>query len=164
MDNPSLTKKPKIQTPDGEMVDICAPTVDYKKSTAVTETMHFVQEGEEMRLDVIANLYYGWCDKLDAILWANNIYNPFSIDATDLLIIPKVKDTNHYIKNPEKVTMPDESVQTTSSRITDAAKKLNGLTKSAKDERKSNGRKQSTNEFKPGESSKTYDGGTMYLG
>lgn len=163
MDNPSLTKKPKIQTPNGEMVDICAPTVDYKKASAITETMHFVQEGEEMRLDTIANLYYGWCDKLDAILWANNIYNPFSIDSADLLIIPKVKDTNHYVKNPEKVTMPDEGTQSTSSRITNAAKKLNGLTNSAKNERDS-GKKTATNELKPGEKSKKYDGGTMYLG
>ena len=116
-----------------------------------------------MRLDTIANLYYGWSDKLDAILWANNIYNPFAIDVNELLVIPKVKDSNHYVKNPEKVTMPNEGKQGTSSKITKAAKKLNGLTNSAKSERDS-ARKVSTNELQDGESSKRYDGGSVYLG
>lgn len=163
MDNPSLSKKPTIKTKDGEFVDICAPTVDFKKLNAFIETMHFVKEGEEMRLDTIANLYYGWSDKLDAILWANNIFNPFSIDVNELLIIPKVKDSNHYVKNPERVTMPDEGKQGTTSKITSAAKKLNGLTNAAKSERNS-ARKVSTNELQDGETSKRYDGGSVYLG
>lgn len=159
MDNPSLTKKRKINTPDGEMLDLSAPTVRADVFLNIVENMHFVAEEEAMRLDNIANRYYGWSDKLDAILWANNIFNPFSIDAGDWLIIPRVKDTNMYVKNPDASKMPDdENSRSTSSKITSAANKLNNANKNAK----SNKRK--TNELAPGETHKKFDGGLIRLG
>ena len=153
MDNPSLTKKRTISTVDGDMLDLVAPTVIYEVFPGIVENMHFVMEEEAMRLDIIANKYYGWADKIDAILWANNIYNPFSVDAGEWLTIPRVKDTNMYVKNPDVSVMPDDNRQDTTAKITGAAGKLNGAAK-----------KRKPNEQKPGESHKKYDGGTILLG
>lgn len=159
MDNPSLDKKRRIETEDGDMLDLSAPTVNYDIFLSIIENMHYVSEDEEMRLDTIANMYYGWCDKLDAILWANDIYNPFSIKAGDMLIIPGVKDINIYVKNPEISKMPDDdNSQTTSSKITAAAGKLNNANKNAKSG------KRKPNELAPGETHKKFDGGAILLG
>ena len=54
MDNPSLSKKRKIKTPDGDMLDLSLTTVDIDMMSQV-ENMHFVTSDEEMRLDNIAN-------------------------------------------------------------------------------------------------------------
>lgn len=163
MDNPSLTKKRKINTHKGVMVDLQLPTVD-KKQLGVIENMHFVQEGEAMRLDLIANKYYGWADKLDAILWANNIYNPFSIEEFTWLIIPRVKDSVSYAVNPKESKMPDEGTQSTSSKITLAANKLNSSGDKAKEEREKKRAKRKPNELSEGASNKKVDGATILLG
>lgn len=163
MDNPVLTKKRKIKTPDGEMVDLSLSTTD-KKALVYVENMHFVQEDEVMRLDLIANKYYGWADKLDAILWANNIYNPFAIDAHDWLIIPRVKDTNIYAVNPNTAKLPDDNTQSTSSKISAAANKLNSGSETAKAEREKQRAKRKPNQQVPGESHKKTDGAVILLG
>ncbi len=163
MDNPSLSKKRKIKTSDGEMLDLSLPTVTKKLMTQV-ENMHFVSEDEAMRLDTIANRYFGWSDKLDAILWANDIFNPFSIDMGDWLVIPKVKDTDIWVTNPNVSKMPDENTQTTTTKISSAANKLNESGKNAKEERNRKKDKRRPNELSPGETHKRVDGATILLG
>jgi hypothetical protein len=64
-----------------------------------------------------------------------------------------------YVKNPEISTMPDDDdSQTTSSKITSAANKLNNANKNAKSNKKK------TNELAPGETHKKFDGGLIKLG
>lgn len=167
MDNPSLTTKPNIQTPDGTFVDISAPTVNYDMLSKITDNVHFVQSGEEMRLDKIAYKHYGDCAKMDAIMWANNIYNPFAIDVNDFISIPRVQDaTTVYAKTPPKATVPDKPQATTSEKITSAAEKLNGSTNAAIAERdEKRGRvKRPTNMLGENEKSKHVEGGVIVLG
>lgn len=167
MDNPSLTKKPKIETLDGVFLDISAPTVNYELLTEITDSVHFVQSGEEMRIDKIANRYYGDCSKMDAIMWANNIYNPFAVDVSDYICIPKVGDESvTYAKTPQKPKNPDRPQATTSEKITSAAEKLNGSTASALKEREEKrGRvKRPTNMLGANEKSKHVEGGSIVLG
>jgi len=164
MDNPSLTKKRKISTPDGDILDLSAPTVRAKDFLSLVENMHFVAPEEAMRLDKIAYKYYGWADKIDAILWANNLYNPFAVDEGEWLIIPRVKDLNQWAVDPEQSIMPGVEEQTTSSKITSAANKLNASATAAKEERESKRNKRKTNEMAPGESSRKYRGAEVLLG
>lgn len=164
MDNPSLSKKRKIKTPDGDMLDLSLTTVDIDMMSQV-ENMHFVTSDEEMRLDNIANKYYGWADKLDAILWANGIFNPFSIEEGDWLIIPRVKDSDLYAVNPKVSKMPDEeNTQSTSSKISTAADKLNSSAKKAKKEREKKKEMRRPNEQTPGKSHKQVNGAVLLLG
>lgn len=161
-----MTKKPKIETPDGVFVDISAPTVNYELLTEITESVHFVQEGEEMRIDKIANRYYGDCSKMDAIMWANNIYNPFAIDVSDFICIPKVGDESVvYAKTPKKPQNPDRPKATTSEKITSAAEKLNGSTNAAINERnEKRAKKRPTNTLGSNERAKHVEGGSIVLG
>ena len=164
MENPSLNKKRRLTTQDGDMLDLSLPTVD-KKLIRQVENMHFVSEEESMRLDVIANRYYGWSDKLDAIMWANDIFNPFAVDMGDWLVIPRVKDTDLWVVDPKVSKMPDENTQTTSSKISAAADKLNSKGKTAKEElakKKKDARR--PNELAPGETHKKVDGSVILLG
>lgn len=163
MDNPSLTKKRKITTTDGDMLDLSLPTVNVKLMTQV-ENMHYVADEETMRLDIIANKYYGWCDKLDAILWANNIYNPFSINAGDWLIIPRVKDTSNYAVNPTTSTITKDDTQTANSKITNSASVLNASGKEAKTDRLNKKDMKKSNEQSSGKTNKQINGAAILLG
>lgn len=164
MDNPSLDKKRKIKLSDGTViVDLSLPTID-KKLIEQVSNMHFVAQEEAMRLDIIANKYYGWCDKLDAILWANNIYNPFSIEEGDWIIIPRVKDNIMYVVNPKISTYPGEDTQTISTKISSAADKLNDSGKKAKEERSKKKDMRRPNEQKPGTTHRQVDGAVLRLG
>ena len=163
MDNPVLTKKRKIHTSDGEMLDLSLSTVD-KRLLYVVDNMHFVQEEETARLDSIANLYYGWADKLDAILWANDIFNPFAIEEHTWLMIPRVKDNNMYAVDPKESKMPETNSQSVTSKITSAAEKLNKNASTAKEERNKQRAKRKSNEMTPGETYKKVDGAVIHLG
>ena len=164
MENPSLNKKRKITLSDGKtIVDLSLPTVDIKLMEQISN-MHFVAQEESMRLDIIANKYYGWCDKLDAILWVNNIYNPFSIESGDWLVIPRVKDTDAYAVNPKISVYPGEDTQTTSSKISSAADKLNESGKQAKNARSKKKDMRRANEQRPGTTHRQVDGAVLRLG
>lgn len=167
MDKPTLTTKPKITTPDGEFLDISAPTANYELLSEITDSVHFVQTSEEMRLDKIAYQYYGDCSKIDAIMWANNIYNPFAVDLNDFVSIPKVGDASVvYAKTPQKATPPDRPEPTTGDKITSAAEKLNASTNAALNERdaKRGKKKRPTNMLGENERAKHVEGGSIVLG
>lgn len=109
MYNGSLTRKRIIEDINGNrIVDICAPTVDYKDLVNLSDKFHMVSDEEAMRPDLIADGYYGDVEKIDAILWRNGIFNPFSIDARDIINIPYARDTEVFYRTPPKADMPGE--------------------------------------------------------
>ena len=150
MYNGSLTRKRVITDANGNtIVDICAPTVNYKDLVNLSDRFHMVAEEEAMRLDRIANGYYSDVEKLDAILWRNNIFNPFSIDALDIINIPYVKDTEVFYRVPPKQELPNGDGDTT-SQISSASDKLNKTV--------------SSNGLKEGQSANTVSGSNIVLG
>lgn len=107
MYNGSLTRKRIIEDINGNrIVDICAPTVDYRDLVNLSDKFHMVSDEEAMRPDLIADGYYGDVEKIDAILWRNGIFNPFSIDARDIINIPYARDTEVFYKTQPKTEMP----------------------------------------------------------
>lgn len=172
MDNFSLIKKPKIETPDGVLLDLASPTVHYDLVDSMIDNMHFVTAEEEGRLDKIAAAHYAWADRLDAILWANNLYNPFAISEEDYLRIPKVKDSDLYATTQPPVVLPDREGEgnTTTSQITKAASKLNRSTAKAVDERTNKLKSANSTKGVPpnmitkGRTYKEYDSGVVLLG
>lgn len=150
MYNGSLSRKRIITDANGnKIVDICAPTVSYKDLVNLTDKFHMVSEDEAMRLDKIADTYYADVEKLDAILWRNNIYNPFSMEALDIINIPYAKDTEVFYKNPPVQELPDGG-SGTSSQISSASGKLNKTV--------------SANGLREGRTAKTVSGSNIVLG
>lgn len=171
MNNGTLTRKPLL---DDGFRDITAPTIKYDDLLKIEAGIYTVATEEAGRLDRIAWKYYGSVEKLDALLWVNDIYNPFAVDEKDILYIPDIKDTSSFYKKPEEVRFPDSSQDaSTNSLIDSAAKKLNAGMKLTREESMSvsasefGGRTtdiRKPNELREGEVTKRVNGGTLYLG
>ena len=170
MNNGTLTRKPLL---DDGYRDIGATTIKYDDLLQIEAGVHLVAPEEAGRIDRIAWKYFGAVEKMDALLWVNDIYNPFAIDERDVLYIPSIKDTNAFYKQPETVSFPDSQESTTNSLIDSATKKLNSGMKLTKQEsmslaaseyggRTSDIRK--PNELRDGELTKRVNGGTLLLG
>lgn len=170
MNNGTLARKPLL---DDGCRDIGAPTIKYNDLLKMEASVYVVPKEEAGRLDKIAWKYFGAVEKLDAILWTNDIYNPFAIEERDILYIPSIKDINAFYKQPDKVTFPDSEEETTNNLIDSATKKLNSGMKLTRQESMSlsaseNGGRvkdiRKPNELRNGEVTKRFDGGTLYLG
>lgn len=53
-----------------------------------TQDLYVVTSETEMRLDLISIKYFGTTEYIDIICEANGIFNPFSVKAGDVLVIP----------------------------------------------------------------------------
>lgn len=151
MYNGSLTRKKIIKDINGnDIVDICSPTINYKELVNLSDGFYMVRPEEEMRLDLIANTHFANVEKLDAILWRNDIYNPFSINGLEILNIPYVKNNEAFYKIPTSQNLPDDEDNSTQSQISKASSKLNKSIES--------------NKLKTGQSAKTVKGKNIVLG
>lgn len=174
MYNGTLSRKPIIKDAKGnDVVDICAPTMDLSLLAPLADNFHLVTTDEAMRLDKIANEHYANVEKLDAILWANNIYNPFSIDEYELVNIPHAKNTEAFYKAPPAIMLPDAEDDSVNAKISAASDKLNKKSNLSKQERLSAtaaeyGKKVKevvpTNRLKNGETAKRVEGSNIVLG
>jgi hypothetical protein len=61
---------------------------------------HLVDETEEMRPDLISNLYYGTENYTDIICKYNSISNPFSLERNQLIKIP-IKPDSYFVKTDD---------------------------------------------------------------
>jgi hypothetical protein len=87
------------------------PKLDY--------TWHKVDVDEEMRPDLISNLYYGNENYADIICKYNNISNPFSLERNQLIKIPATPED--YFVNGEDI-IDKGSIKATANLITANAK------------------------------------------
>jgi hypothetical protein len=98
-------KKEKI--PDNltgeDKFNFSKPTIKLKSEVNIIN-VHYVKEDEEMRLDLISNLYYGSPDFVDIILKANGISNPFSVKEGMFLRIPDKEASLRYKNKIKKVS------------------------------------------------------------
>jgi hypothetical protein len=98
-------KKEKITDPiTGEQkLRFSVPTIQIKAEVKLLG-VHLVKEDEEMRIDIISNLYYGSTDFVDLIMKTNGISNPFSIKAGQFLLIPDKNSAEQYRKKIKKIS------------------------------------------------------------
>jgi hypothetical protein len=95
----SLIKKGTLIDDVGdEYVDLSQSSI--KKNIEIgIKALYIVNEETEMRMDLISLKYYGSTKYIDILCKANNIFNPFSIEVGDILVIPSVdNDTDVYEK------------------------------------------------------------------
>lgn len=98
-----LRKKPTI-TIDGE--DYIDLSVNSFISDDVFDSIigfEVVNEDHAMRPDLICLKWYNTTEHLDILLKANNIFNPYSIQEGDILIIPSIKEEKKIYKNPGEI-------------------------------------------------------------
>lgn len=107
----------KVKIPDGkygeQKFNFSQPSIKIKSEIKL-KALHLVTEYEEMRIDLISNVYYGTTEYVDIILKTNGISNPFSIKEGQFLLIPD-KDAAelfrkkvNYISNKPRTQFTDK--------------------------------------------------------
>jgi hypothetical protein len=85
----SLTKKPaKNISAEENPMDISVPVVNFEGYVTFGRTV-MVSSEMEMRPDTISGISLGNQDKMDYLLKYNNVDNPFSVGAGDVLALPE---------------------------------------------------------------------------
>jgi len=110
----------KVKIPDekygGEKFSFSQPTIKIKAEVKLIG-VHLVREDEEMRIDLISQLYYGDTEYIDLILKTNGISNPFSIKAGQFLLIPDKDSAEQYRKKIKKISNKPRTQFTDTKRM-----------------------------------------------
>jgi len=86
--------------------DLTAPSFKYKSEYGI-KGLHYVSFDQAGRIDLISEQYFGTGEYVDAICIVNNIFNPFSIEEGDILIIPNLKDPKLFYARPNTNSRPN---------------------------------------------------------
>lgn len=104
-----------------EILDLTEPTLlpDFTSVNFVIKNFVLVTDELEMRPDLIAKLALGSQDLVDVLLKCNQISNPFSIKAGDILVIPDLDRFNEFYKTPK---LDEKTIEETKSLFIDPDK------------------------------------------
>lgn len=138
--NTILNNKPVIGTTEDDIrLDLLYPSRDIKNFFDDTLAV-VIQEGEEMRPDMLSVNFFVSPNYYDLILKHNGISNPFSIDAGDLFVAPELgflvtnntpngrqsqvseSVRNQYV-NPAKTSVTDNRLAMIEAKRMEAMKK-----------------------------------------
>ena len=93
----TLRNKPDVLVNNEYIKDMTAQSVEFGPNMGVAKT-GIVSDDLSMRPDLVAKIYFGDSNKLDAILKFNAISNPFSLNEGDILLIPNKDDMKTAFK------------------------------------------------------------------
>lgn len=104
MDKLFDTKRTYIAYDGDEYINMCIPVVSVKEITG--NSLNELNQDENGRLD---NFVWKNVDKdmdmIDITMYANHIFNPFSVKEGDILNVPNVNDKLYRISDED--TLPD---------------------------------------------------------
>jgi len=159
-------KKTKITDPitGEEKLNFSRPSIMLKDDVKVI-AIHLVRDHEEMRPDLISNLYYGTPDYVDLILKMNGISNPFSLKEGQFLRIPDKAGAERYRKNLKKVSVKPRTQFTDTRRLSKQDEKRKQFLEQ-RSKMKTNGSSENLppNMLKSNEKSKVFKDGKIILG
>lgn len=106
MDKLFDTKRKYIGYDGEEYIDMCIPVVSIKDM--VGNSIDTVPQGEEGRIDnFVWRMVSKDMDMIDMLMYANHIFNPFSIKEGDRLNIPTSNDSLYH--SSDEPSLPDGS-------------------------------------------------------
>jgi hypothetical protein len=164
----SLTLKNKLiidETGEGYW-DLTAPSFIYDSELGV-KALHYVMLDQIGRLDKISQIYFGSGEFVDAICVVNNIFNPFSVNEGDVLIIPNLSRKDLVYKRPNPASRPNatqEAYVDTGRQSEKDQGRMQRLIEKAKTKKAGVKQPMPPNMLQPGQESKTYEGGKIQLG
>jgi hypothetical protein len=164
----SLTLKNKLiidKTGEGYW-DLTAPSFIYDSDLGV-RALHYVTVDQVGRIDKISEVYYGSGEFVDALCVVNNIFNPFSLNEGDILVIPNLSRKDLVYKRPNPASRPNATqaayVDTGRQSEKDQAR-IQRLIEKAKSSEAGVKQPMPPNMLQPGQAAKTYEGGKIQLG
>jgi len=146
--------------------DFSAPSFLYKAEFGV-KAIHYVLPDQEGRLDKISLIYYGSAEFIDAICIVNNIFNPFSLQTGDVLVIPNLSREELVYSRPKTITRPN-SVQgpyiNTNVQNEIDQSRIQRLLEKAKNKKSGVSNPLPPNVLQPGQNAKEFIDGNILLG
>ncbi len=164
----SLTLKNKlIDETTGEFYfDLTAPSFVYDVDLGL-RALHYVMPDQIGRIDKISELYFGNAAHIDAICVVNNIFNPFSLQEGDVLVIPNLKRLDLVYQRPNpasRPTPPQEPFIDTGRQSQKDQSRVQRLIQKAKEKKSGVGTPLPPNMLQPGQSAKVFEDGSIKLG
>jgi len=164
----SLTLKNKLtldKTGEGYW-DLTAPSFIYDADLGV-RALHYVTMDQIGRIDKISEIYFGSGEYIDDIRVVNNIFNPFSVNEGDVLVIPNLKRKDIVYKKPNPATTPNTAqaayIDTGRQSEKDQGR-MQRLIEKAKSSEAGVKQPMPPNMLQPGQEAKTYTVGKIQLG
>lgn len=160
-------KNKKIDNSGNEYFDLTAPSFIYDSDLGV-KCLHYVLSDQVGRIDKISEIYFGTTEYIDAICVVNNIFNPFSIEEGDVLVIPNLSKpglvyTRPPVEEAKKLgplsNFIDEERQTQQDK-----NRIKRLTEKAKTKKSGVKNPLPPNMLQPNQSAKEFTGGNISLG
>lgn len=146
--------------------DLTAPSFVYEAELGV-KGLHYVLADQAGRIDKISEIYFGTGEFIDAICVINNIFNPFSIQEGDILVIPNLSNPDLVYKRPSLATRPsppqDPYVNTGLQSEKDQSR-IQRILNKAKQKKSGVKTPLPPNILQPGQQSKTFVDGEIILG
>lgn len=111
-----FSKKTRFTKVNGEVVDdLTRRSVSFRGVTVNQGKTYIVEDGLQMRGDLISKMYYQTSSFLCLLLKYNGISNPFSIDVNDIITLPDGAVLSSMLSDPTKINGNDGN-WTTSTR------------------------------------------------
>ena len=164
----SLTlKNTLIDERTGEFYfDLTAPSFIYDADFGI-KALHYVMPDQAGRIDKISEIYFGSTEYIDAICVVNNIFNPFTLQEGDVLVIPNLikPDLVYNRPNPaSRPTTPQLTYIDTERQSIEDQSRIQRLAKKAQEKPAGVITPLPPNMLQPGESAKVFEDGKIKLG
>lgn len=146
--------------------DLSAPSFLYVSEYGV-KAIHYVTQEQAGRIDLVVDLYFGTGEYIDAVCIVNNIFNPFSVNEGDVLVIPNLSQPDIFYSRPKTATTPNfiQSQYTDTSRQSEKDQgRIQRLIQKAKTKKNGVNNPLPPNVLQPGQDAKLYTNGNIQLG
>jgi len=105
-----LGKKTSFTKTNGDTVDdLTRRSVSFKGVTVDQGKTYIVEDGLQMRGDLISKMYYQTSSFLCLLLKYNGISNPFALDVNDIIKLPDGSVLSGMLSNPDKINGSDNN-------------------------------------------------------
>ena len=164
----SLTLKNRLtdETTGQQYYDLTAPSFKYKRELGI-KALHYVTIDQAGRIDKISEKYFGTGSFVDAICVVNNIFNPFSVEEGDMLVIPVLQNESLVYARPNPASRPSESLSqytNTDRQSEQDQSRIQRLVQKAKTKKTGVKSPIPPNMLQQGQDAKIYEGGKIMLG
>lgn len=146
--------------------DLTAPSFIYDADLGI-KTLHYVMPDQAGRVDKISEIYFGSGEYIDAICVVNNIFNPFTVQEGEVLVIPNLTRPDLVYKRPSTVsrpTSPQLPFIDTGRQSEKDQSRIQRLAKKAQEKPAGVKTPLPPNMLQPDETAKVYEDGKIKLG
>ena len=161
-----LKNKLTVDETGEQYYDLTAPSFKYKRELGI-KALHYVMVDEAGRIDKICEKYFGTGEYIDAICVVNNIFNPFSVQEGDILVIPNLKQLDLIYRRPNPASRPSATLAqytNTDRQSVQDQSRVQRLTQKAKTKKNGVDAPIPPNMLQQGQEAKVYKGGKILLG